>query len=167
MEVSKDDLTNRLHEADAQYYIAKWLYSGTSPSMYYEIYKDESEALFYEGVICLLDEAINLVPELFGPMPDCFFHTMFPMLEFREEVWHRYLIESKDTDKQQDVYYLYLKSNAWEIKRKHRMIIDTYTCVCGSPAEHVHHRTYDNIGKEAMDDLVSMCRPCHNTEHST
>ena len=168
MKISKDNLTNRLHEADAQYYIAKSLYYETDPSLYYEIYKDESEILFYEGIIALLDEAINLVPELFGPMPDCFFHTMFPILEFREEVWHRYLIVSKYTDKRQYVYnILYLKSDAWAIKRKHRMIIDEYTCVCDSPAEQVHHKTYDNIGKEVMDDLRSMCQSCHNMEHST
>ena len=166
MKVSKDNLTNRLHEAEAQYCIAKSLYYGTDPSMYYEIYKDESETLFYEGIICLLDEAINLVPELFGPMPDCFFYTMFLILEFREG-WHRHLIESKDTDQQQYVYNLYLKSKAWGIKREHRMIIDEYACVCGSPAEHVHHKTYDNIGKEAMDDLISMCQSCHSKEHST
>lgn len=174
MKVSKDNLTNRLHEADAQYYIAKLLYYETDPSRYYEIYKDESEVLFYEDIICfyediicLLDEAINLVPELFGPMPGCFYHTMFPILEFQEEVWHRYLIESKDTDKQQYVYNIYRESNAWKRKRKRRRIIDKYTCVCGGPAEHVHHKTYDNIGKEAMDDLVSMCQSCHNMEHST
>ena len=177
MKISKDNLTNRLHEADAQYYIAKSLYYGTSPSMYYEIYKDESERLFYDGVICLLDEAINFVPELFSPMPHYFFPTVFPILEFRESIlefqggWHRHLIKSKDTDQQQYEYNLYLKSKAWlTIKRKDRMIIDKYTCVrCGSPAKQVHHKNknYDNIEKETMDDLESLCQPCHSKEHST
>jgi hypothetical protein len=33
---------------------------------------------------------------------------------------------------------------------------------CKSPAEEVHHVTYENVGSERLDDLRSLCRICHD-----
>lgn len=32
-------------------------------------------------------------------------------------------------------------------------------------AQDVHHKTYDNVGREPLSDLVSLCRECHEKKH--
>ena len=34
--------------------------------------------------------------------------------------------------------------------------------LCKSPAEEVHHVTYENVGAEKLEDLRSVCRNCHD-----
>lgn len=59
-------------------------------------------------------------------------------------------------------YERYLQSGAWAKKRAERLSIDSHKCqVCGAEAEEVHHLTYNRLGKESMDDLVSLCKKCH------
>lgn len=65
-------------------------------------------------------------------------------------------------------YYrtVYLKSDEW--KNKRNLIMEYYNSVCqkcNSLATDVHHITYDNIFKEKFDDLVPLCRSCHEKEH--
>ena len=38
---------------------------------------------------------------------------------------------------------------------------------CANRAErlHVHHRTYDNIFRETLDDLTTLCEDCHEAHH--
>lgn len=31
---------------------------------------------------------------------------------------------------------------------------------------HVHHLTYERVGREQLDDLIPLCAPCHQFEHS-
>ena len=38
-------------------------------------------------------------------------------------------------------------------------------CVCGAQATVVHHKTYNNIGKEPLSDLVALCKECHERVH--
>lgn len=33
-------------------------------------------------------------------------------------------------------------------------------------AFHLHHVTYDNLGREALDDVVLLCQACHRQEHA-
>lgn len=67
-------------------------------------------------------------------------------------------------------YYrdVYLKSDAWKRKRYVVMKRDNWRCVyCGAPATQVHHKRYlRNIGKEPIEWLVSLCKPCHDGEHT-
>lgn len=35
-----------------------------------------------------------------------------------------------------------------------------------TPRWHVHHKTYERLGEEKMDDLELLCSPCHNLEHA-
>ena len=35
------------------------------------------------------------------------------------------------------------------------------------PAAHVHHKTYDRAGNEAVGDLEALCLRCHGLEHGT
>lgn len=60
-------------------------------------------------------------------------------------------------------YRKYLRSKAWRALRKQVLIRDGYRCQkCGSNENlQVHHRTYDNIGREKPEDLVTLCRKHH------
>lgn len=54
-------------------------------------------------------------------------------------------------------------SEQWKSIRAARLRFDNDLCVfCKSPAEEVHHVTYVNAGAEALDDLRSLCRICHD-----
>ncbi len=62
----------------------------------------------------------------------------------------------------------YLKSDAWSRKRYVVLRRDNWRCVyCGAPATQVHHKRYakKNIGKEPIEWLVSICKPCHDSIH--
>ena len=62
----------------------------------------------------------------------------------------------------------YLKSDHWQKKRKARLKRDNYTCqACGISAvplevHHLHYRTYT---AERPEDLISLCRECHERQH--
>ena len=62
----------------------------------------------------------------------------------------------------------YLKSDAWKRKRFVVLRRDNWRCVyCGARATQVHHKRYPkrNIGKEPIDWVVSICKPCHDSQH--
>ena len=60
-------------------------------------------------------------------------------------------------------YDRYIHSSAWRKKADERMRLDGGICrVCGKPATEVHHLTYDNFRNEKPEELVSLCRCCHN-----
>ena len=102
----------------------------------------------YQTVIDLLDEALLHFPGF----SDAY--------HLREEVWHEYLkSEREDIDLYRNDY---LQSEAWEDKKAQVRKHYGERCVCcNEEAEHVHHRTYDNIGKEPLSDLAPMCKSCH------
>ena len=67
-----------------------------------------------------------------------------------------------------DYYREYLKSNAWKRKRYVVLKRDNHICqVCGDKATQVHHLKYarHQIGKEPIDWLISICKPCHEKQH--
>jgi CRISPR system Cascade subunit CasD len=54
-------------------------------------------------------------------------------------------------------------SPQWKGARRNRLAIDNGLCVfCKSPAEDVHHVTYENVGSEKPEDLRSLCKLCHD-----
>lgn len=61
-------------------------------------------------------------------------------------------------------YQKYLKSEHWSKKKKELFFENRYRCLgCGSRMKlEVHHLTYKNIGNESLQDLVYLCRYCHN-----
>jgi 5-methylcytosine-specific restriction endonuclease McrA len=73
--------------------------------------------------------------------------------------------------KQRRDYYgnVYLKSDEWKRKRYVVLKRDNWQCVyCGGRARQVHHKKYAkyNIGKEPLEWLVSICKPCHDKQHN-
>lgn len=71
--------------------------------------------------------------------------------------------------KRRDYYRnVYLKSDDWKRKRYVVLRRDEWKCVyCGEYATQVHHKRYakKNIGREPIEWLVSICKPCHDAKH--
>jgi 5-methylcytosine-specific restriction endonuclease McrA len=64
-------------------------------------------------------------------------------------------------------YEQYLQSPEWATIRSKVMDRDDNWCqYCGRhEAKEVHHLTYKNRGNEQMEDLISLCIPCHSKQH--
>ncbi len=81
----------------------------------------------------------------------------------------RWLFQSK-RERRRDYYRNeYLKSDAWKRKRYVVLRRDNWRCVyCGGRATQVHHKKYakKNIGREPIEWLVSVCKSCHDGQHS-
>ena len=84
---------------------------------------------------------------------------------FREDLWH-YLLKSFGWGHNNRTYEKYLNSPAWQVKRDAVMDRDGGQCVCGAHATEVHHKNYDNIGKEPLEELVALCEDCHKRVHT-
>ena len=102
--------------------------------------------------IDLLDEALDLHP------------NFQEARNLRSEIWHAILSNSAQDEYEKK----YLKSKAWsEIREKFFEQIGRL-CICGCTATQVHHKTYDNIGKEnLLTELVGLCDRCHANVHQS
>ena len=102
--------------------------------------------------IDLLDEALNLHPD-FQEARD-----------LRSEIWHAILTNSPPNNYKER----YLNSKAWaEIREKFFEQVGRQ-CICGDMATQVHHKTYDNIGKEnLLTELAGLCEDCHRNVHQS
>lgn len=61
----------------------------------------------------------------------------------------------------------YLTSDHWQETRKNVLDSADNRCqLCNSNGElHVHHRTYDNLWYENLNDLIVLCKKCHKRFH--
>lgn len=64
-------------------------------------------------------------------------------------------------------YICYLASDKWKEIREKVFSRDNNICqFCKvSPADQVHHTTYERLGNERLEDLLSICIPCHEDFH--
>lgn len=64
-------------------------------------------------------------------------------------------------------YEDYINSQKWQRQRANRMAIDNNECkLCFSRTNlHVHHITYENFGNEPMNELITVCKSCHEKIH--
>ena len=64
-------------------------------------------------------------------------------------------------------YDQYLRSQQWDLIR--RQVRTKYKDTCQECFKagkvEVHHKTYERIGAEHLDDLVALCRTCHKALH--
>lgn len=60
-------------------------------------------------------------------------------------------------------YTEYIRSSAWQVLRSQALTRDHSVCqVCkNAEATQVHHLTYVRLGHESLEDLLSVCRSCH------
>ena len=81
--------------------------------------------------------------------------------------YHSWGILSTATGKPRVRYAEYIKSDKWLEKRHRVWRRDGMRCVeCGSAMNlQCHHLTYENLGDEPLQDLVTLCRSCHREKH--
>jgi hypothetical protein len=72
-----------------------------------------------------------------------------------------------DVKKFNQKYLDYLQSQEWKDIRLKVLQRDRYRCVdCGAKGKlDVHHTSYKRLFHEDLDDLISLCRQCHESEH--
>ena len=65
------------------------------------------------------------------------------------------------------VYREYIRSKAWRDRRNQVLRRSRGVCErCGKwPVVNVHHRTYERLGSERLEDLIGVCRHCHEEMH--
>lgn len=65
-------------------------------------------------------------------------------------------------------YREYLKSDHWKCLRK--KAVETWgdrCCSCSVPRVDVHHLRYGNLFDVTVEDLLPLCRRCHDAVHSS
>ena len=64
-------------------------------------------------------------------------------------------------------YDLYLKTDHWQHVRKRALDFAKNSCqICNAKGTlNVHHRTYKRRGSERPDDVIVLCRSCHQIFH--
>lgn len=64
-------------------------------------------------------------------------------------------------------YREYLMTDHWDGIRKDALRRAGYRCsTCNASVPlHVHHRTYENLGREKASDVIALCAPCHSKFH--
>lgn len=68
-------------------------------------------------------------------------------------------------------YLAYLQSYEWKVVRLRKLESVNYRCErCGKPATQAHHLNYEALdfegwGKETNDDLLALCKDCHQQVH--
>ncbi|NEZ63013.1 HNH endonuclease [Leptolyngbyaceae cyanobacterium CCMR0082] len=67
-------------------------------------------------------------------------------------------------------YTTYLKTFHWQMKRREAFKSAGRSCQICNCRHHpggltVHHRTYERVGEELPEDLIVMCRDCHDLFH--
>lgn len=81
----------------------------------------------------------------------------------KELVDHWEQFELKNISK----YRLYLQSEEWKKKRNQVIERDNGFCRrCSNKGTDVHHLHYNNIYNEDLNDLILLCRSCHEKEHN-
>lgn len=66
------------------------------------------------------------------------------------------------------VYLDYIASPVWKAKAFDARESARNKCqLCNSPYYlRVHHRTYDRLGREPQEDLITLCSNCHSKFHN-
>ena len=64
-------------------------------------------------------------------------------------------------------YSDYLNTDWWKSISAKRKEYDKGKCIdCGSSMQlNAHHINYDRLGRENLDDLITLCESCHHTRH--
>ena len=68
-----------------------------------------------------------------------------------------------------DYHKSYMKSMRWHLLRAKALTRDEYKCaVCQSTDTlQLHHRHYENMGCENLEDVITLCKKCHEMLHIT
>lgn len=77
------------------------------------------------------------------------------------------MYKCNDTGETVETYSEYLKTKHWNnIKQQMYKKYRYHCCVCGwSHGIQIHHKTYERVGNESLDDLIYICKACHKLYH--
>lgn len=77
------------------------------------------------------------------------------------------VIQKMENETEKIDHQEYINSPKWKAKRQMVLERDNFRCrKCGTGKNlDVHHITYEHIGNEPLDDLVTLCRNCHENVH--
>jgi hypothetical protein len=66
-----------------------------------------------------------------------------------------------------ETYHEYLESPEWDERRKAKLDEAGYRCqLCNKASKlSVHHRCYDRVFNELPEDLIALCKKCHQKFH--
>lgn len=84
-----------------------------------------------------------------------------------EELYNIIKQNNYDTSRYKKYNVDYLNSNEWKVKREKVLVRDNYLCQeCkNKTAQVVHHKTYENVYDEPLEDLIALCNECHTEIH--
>lgn len=62
----------------------------------------------------------------------------------------------------------YMQSQKWRLLSNYIKVRDKHQCqLCNSKQQlEVHHQTYENLFNEKEEDLITLCRNCHQQIHN-
>ena len=94
---------------------------------------------------------------------DIRFRKLEEEMEILTKEKHQYNI----TESRFAIYQNYIASDKWKEKRVLALERDNYLCQkCKiKSASDVHHLSYENLGNENLNELLSLCRECHLEIH--
>lgn len=123
-----------------------------SVSDFVELVKEFSEAWFGSQKIDPIEEQI------------LYYETIISSAENQIESLRQSKIDRLKSMKYTD----YLETHHWKTVRK--MMLDhaghrCQLCNACDRSLHVHHRTYENRGRETQSDLIVLCADCHGQFH--
>ena len=81
---------------------------------------------------------------------------------FKDKIYEDYIKHMRAMD-----YNDYIHSEHWRHFREQTLIFYGYKCVVCSDTDKlaVHHKTYENRGRETFNDVIVVCNKCHETIH--
>jgi 5-methylcytosine-specific restriction endonuclease McrA len=90
---------------------------------------------------------------------------------WQQRVWRRAGLHALGLG--MDEYDKYLESEHWQGMRRQALAAQLQEhdhnfcvqCAAKTAQLHVHHLTYERLGKELLSDLTIICKPCHNKVH--
>ena len=79
------------------------------------------------------------------------------------------VIQKTENETEKIDHQEYINSPKWKAKRQMVLERDNFRCrKCGTGKNlDVHHITYEHLGNEPLDDLVTLCRCCHEEVHES
>ena len=90
-----------------------------------------------------------------------------PRSEFYEGQEYWQIVSETYQQLWQQAYFAYLETEAWKDIRHRVFERDELQCRmnyegCTYQAQQAHHLTYVRIGRESLEDLISVCESCHS-----
>lgn len=71
-----------------------------------------------------------------------------------------------DTQETAKTYTKYLLTQHWQNIRKQKLELNPICEKCGSSQKlNIHHQSYRGLGKEKINNLITLCEKCHSKLH--